>query len=128
MILTAIGVGFLVGSVANYLIAKCCGEHFPSDSMIQVVITICTAYASFFLAESEFSTSGVLATVTAGVVVANSMWPCIVSRETIHTVWEAIEFVGNTLVFFVAGLIFAEICLSRGDAIQPMDYAYLILL
>lgn len=128
MTVTAVVIGFLVGSMANYMIGQCCGKHYHSDSMIQAVITICAAYFAFFLAENEFSTSGVLATVTAGVVVANSAWPCIVSRETIHTVWETIEFVGNTLVFFVAGLIFGDICLSRSGVIQLMDYAYLLVL
>lgn len=128
MTLVAVAVGVVVGSVSSFCISHTCGEHFASDSIIQLMITICTAYAAFFLAESTFSTSGVLATVTAGVVVAKSIWPCIVSRETIHIVWEAIEFKGNTLVFFLAGLIFAEVCLKRRDIIQPMDYALLLVL
>lgn len=59
---------------------------------------------------------------------ANGAWPRVVSRETMHTIWECIEFIGNTLVFFIAGLIFGNICLSRKDHITIIDYGYLLLL
>jgi len=128
MTLTAVILGAAVGMTTVYLVGRCAEENYHSDSMIQVVFAICCGYLTFFFAESELSTSGVLATVAAGVVFANSAWPRIVSRETMYTIWEAIEFIGNTLIFFIAGLIFGGICASRSEHITLADYGYLLLL
>jgi len=96
--------------------------------MVQVVVTVACGYLTFILAESEFSTSGVIATVSAGFVVAYYAWPRFASRETMHTVWETIEFIGNTLIFFLAGAIFADTVLTRWSFIRPADFGYLLLL
>jgi len=87
---------------------------------------MCCGYMAFFLSENEFSSSGVIATVSAGLAVAHSAWPLFVSRETVHTVWEAIEFVGNTVIFFLAGLIFMGCVLERGFGIT--DFSWLLTL
>ena len=50
-------------------------------------------WSPLFFAESELATSGVLTLVVAGIVVAAGAWPRIVSRNTMHTIWHAIEFV-----------------------------------
>merc|ERR1711871_464349 len=85
--------------------------------MMQVVLTICCAYLSFILAEDQqlpFRTSGILTVVVAGAVFAHYGQPRFVSRETMHTIWEAIEFVGNTTIFILAGLLFGHrVLLSR---------------
>merc|ERR1719191_1167162 len=128
MTLSAVLLGTALGTFAVYLTGRCAEENYHSDSMIQVVIAISCAYLTFFFAESELSTSGVLSVVTAGAVFANMAWPRIASRETMHTTWEAIEFIGNTLIFFLAGLIFGGICVSRHEHIGLVDYGYLLLL
>lgn len=128
MAISSVILGAAVGGLTVWAVGQCAEDNHPSNSMIQIIATMACGYVAFFLAENEFSTSGVLATVSAGVVVSHSMWPRVVSRETLHTVWEMIEFVGNTLVFFIAGLIFGGICLSRSDHIDWADYWYLLLL
>lgn len=96
--------------------------------MIQVVATICCAYLAFFISESELSSSGVISTVTAGLVLAHSAWPLFISRETVHTVWEAIEFIGNTVIFFLAGLIFAGTMLEAKSELGTLDFMWLAIL
>merc|ERR1740123_712558 len=96
--------------------------------MIQVVVTIVCGYLAFFIAETEFSSSGVLATVAAGYVVGFFSWPRFANRETMHTVWEMIEFVGNTLIFFLAGIIFGHCVLSRMRFIGRQDVGWLLFL
>merc|ERR1719183_2442293 len=95
--------------------------------MIQVVIAISCAYLSFFFAESELATSGVLTLVVAGIVVASAAWPRIVSKNTMRTIWHAIEFIGNTLIFVLAGLIFGNIRTSRRAMITHEDFFYLFI-
>lgn len=127
MTLVAILWGGLLGGLAVVLIGKCAEQSYKSDSMIQVVVTLCCGYLAFFIAETELSTSGVLATVSSGYVVAFFSWPRFANRETMHTVWETIEFVGNTLIFFLAGLIFGHISLSRRHFISLEDVGWLLV-
>merc|ERR1719506_3424131 len=94
--------------------------------MIQVIITLACGYLSFFIAENECSSSGVIATVTAGLTVAHEAWPLFVSRETVHIVWEAIEFVGNTVIFFLAGLIFMGTVLERHFGLQDLSWLFAV--
>lgn len=127
MTLVAVAVGGLVGGASVWLIGKCAEFGYRSDAMAQVILTICCGYLAFFIAESELSTSGVLATVSAGLAVAYKAWPRFVSRETMHIVWETVEFIGNTVIFFLAGVIFADILTSRRHLIGPADFAWLLV-
>merc|ERR1719191_1019268 len=92
--------------------------------MGQVVVTLCCAYLSFFIAE-EIESSGMLALVASGLVVANGAWPRFVERDTLQTIWHAIEFVGNTVIFVLAGIIFGGMCFERRAIIQLSDFFFL---
>lgn len=113
MILPSIIVGFAIGFAGVALIGFCSEAAGELDAMIQVVVTLACGYMAFFIAENEIHSSGVIATVASGLAVAHSAWPLFVNRETIHTVWEAIEFIGNTIIFFLAGLIFMDHVLTE---------------
>eukprot|EP00419_Tripos_fusus_P079779 CAMPEP_0172937368 /NCGR_PEP_ID=MMETSP1075-20121228/222487_1 /TAXON_ID=2916 /ORGANISM="Ceratium fusus, Strain PA161109" /LENGTH=678 /DNA_ID=CAMNT_0013798743 /DNA_START=18 /DNA_END=2054 /DNA_ORIENTATION=- len=86
--------------------------------MIQSAITVCCAFLSFFLAETYIETSGVLAVMTSGLMVAFLGWPRFVSKECISVVWEFTEFLGNTLIFLLAGLLFGHCVFSRKHSIS----------
>lgn len=127
MTVTASVVGVMFGMLALVLLSFC-SEDRQADAMIQVVATICCGYLAFFFSESELSSSGVIATVSAGLVLAHSAWPLFVSREVVQTVWEAIEFVGNTVIFFLAGLIFMGTVLEAKSTLGWMDLIWLFAL
>mmetsp|Transcript_252 Transcript_252/g.540 ORF Transcript_252/g.540 Transcript_252/m.540 type:complete len:934 (-) Transcript_252:70-2871(-) len=128
MTVTAVFLGLAMGILSVIIIGLCAEEHYHSDAMIQVVVTIFCGYLAFFLAESEIHTSGVITTVTAGFVIAYSAHPRFVSRETFTIVWETIEFVGNTVIFFLAGLIFTNNVLARWSFIGLADVGWLFVL
>jgi len=46
---------------------------------------------------------GVLAVVAAGIFVATFTWPYVDDHHSMHNVWHWIEWVGNTLIFLLAG-------------------------
>jgi len=121
-------LGFVVASLALWVISCCALERGHSDAMVQVVVTICCGYLCFFLAESEFSTSGILTLVSSGFTLAYCAWPRFVSKEVVHTVWEAIEFVGNTIIFLLAGLLFADSIESRREHISIVDFYWLVVM
>ena len=125
MSLTSIGFGALIGLAAVAIIGKCAEERFHSDSLIQVMTTLCCAFLSFFLGESELATSGVLATVSSGFMVAYFAWPRFVAAEAMEIVWETVEFIGNTVIFFLAGLLFADTLLDSVGIIHFSDFGAL---
>eukprot|EP00929_Paragymnodinium_shiwhaense_P075087 TRINITY_DN3839_c0_g1_i3.p1 TRINITY_DN3839_c0_g1~~TRINITY_DN3839_c0_g1_i3.p1 ORF type:complete len:1009 (+),score=126.20 TRINITY_DN3839_c0_g1_i3:174-3200(+) len=128
MTLGAALTGALVAFLSLGLISVCSESYRKSDEMIQVVVTIACGYLAFFIAENELSTSGVLSTVSAGSVIAYFAWPRFVSREVVHVVWEAIEFIGNTIIFFLAGAILARAVLSRSHLLGWTDVLWLLVM
>lgn len=128
MIVTSCLWGIFLGAVAVFFIGLCSEEKRPSDLMLQIICTICVSYLAFFVAESELSTSGVLAVVACGYIISVNAWPRFVSREAVKTVWEAIEFIGNTVIFFLAGLLFVHNVLNRTEYIGISDVFWLFIL
>lgn len=128
MMLLPMVVGYGFGSLTTWLMGFCAGTHQPSDAMIQVVGTICCGYLCFFFAESQFETSGVLTVVYGGITVALKAWPKVVSKDTMHIIWAAIQFIGNTLLFFVAGVIFGNSLFERLPDLSRNDVADLVFL
>jgi len=120
-------IGASLGFLTIWFIGLSSEERYHGDTMGQVVVTLCCAYLSHNFAE-QMGSSGVLALVTSGIVVASYAWPLFISRETMHIVWHAIEFVGNTVIFSLAGLIFGGICCERREIIEAWDFFYLIVL
>lgn len=76
------------------------------------------------MAEGIFHISGVLATVAAALVLAHYMWPVIVSKESMHTTWHMLEYLGNTLIFFLAGALTGKVMVH----IPWGDYLHLIVI
>jgi len=121
-------LGVVLAFIALTVISWCAESNYHTDAMIQVVVTVCLSFLCFFLAENELSTSGVLTVVSAGCVFSYVAWPRFVCKDTMRTVWEAIEFVGNTLIFLLAGLLWAHKCFSRTGVLRWTDLGWLVLL
>jgi len=119
-----IGIGIGLAAVLWIRTARRRFSH--SDITVQTSITICCAYIAFFLAESESSSSGVLCTVATGLILAKYAWPVVISHETLENVWHAIEYFGNTLIFFLAGVITHRAMISPN--ISSEDYFYCIVM
>lgn len=127
MILGGPGIGLLFGFGALYSIRQNIAPQRNSDVMIQITITICVAYLSFIVSENNAGSNGVLASVTAAVVIAAYAWPSFASIETMENVWHAIEYFGNTIIFALAGLIFGNIIYEYSAAIQPAQYGHVFI-
>lgn len=76
------------------------------DHLIETTFTTVAAYGSFLLAD-HFGLSGVLATITAGLVMGNFKSLNAISergKEAAQTFWEYAAFVSNSLVFLLIGM------------------------
>ena len=101
--------GIACGGVIGYGAVLLAGR--TDDHLIEITFTSVAAYGSFLLAE-HFHLSGVLATLTAGVIVGNvGSLGAITDRghEAVESFWEYVGFVANSLIFLLIGIRLAKI-------------------
>jgi CPA1 family monovalent cation:H+ antiporter len=98
----------LVAGLAVYQVMYRLDEH-----MTEIVLTLVLAYGSFLLAEHTLSDaiggyyfSGVIATVTAGLLIGNRGAEYAMSAQTkisVFNTWDTAAFLVNTLIFLLIG-------------------------
>lgn len=72
-----------------------------SDTTVQIALTICCAYLSFYWGEL-LHVNGVLTCCISGVVIAWLAPTLILEKKTMTDVWEMITWVSNTMIFLLA--------------------------
>jgi monovalent cation:H+ antiporter, CPA1 family len=118
-----VGMGVLVGVLVGY--ATSVVIHQVDDPMIEITLTTISAYGSFVAAE-HFHYSGVIATLTAGMIAGNHAARTGMSASTrvaVATFWEYLAFALNSLVFLLIG--FEVRVQAMLAAWKPIVVAYL---
>jgi CPA1 family monovalent cation:H+ antiporter len=143
IVLGGVAIGALVGGAA-IIIAMGTAEH-----LVEVALTTIAAFGSFLFAE-HFHFSGVLACVTAGLMMGNlgllreddRSYLSERGREFVHGFWEYAAFLANSMVFLMIGvdvastpfaeygfaLVFAVIAITlaaRAAAVYPLSALFL---
>ena len=79
------------------------------DHLVEITFTTVAAFGSFLLAE-HFHLSGVLATLTTGLMIGNigHMSLSAKSREAVAEFWDYAAFVANSLIFLLIGIRIAH--------------------
>jgi CPA1 family monovalent cation:H+ antiporter len=140
LLLKTIGGGILCGSAIAVGALFLAGR--TEDHLVEITFTTVAAYGSFLLAD-HFGLSGVLATITAGLVMGNFKSLGTLSgrgKESVQAFWEYAAFVANSLVFLLIGMheahqnfvaiwlptaiAIALVTLGRGVAIYPCCLAF----
>ena len=104
LLLKTIGGGVLCGAVVALGALLLAGR--TDDHLVEITFTTVAAYGSFLLAD-HFSLSGVLATITAGLVMGNFTSLGTISgrgKEAVQAFWEYAAFVANSFVFLLIGM------------------------
>ncbi|OQR78208.1 sodium/hydrogen exchanger 7-like, partial [Tropilaelaps mercedesae] len=97
-------LGYVMGKLTIFLLAK-----VFNDSVIEITITISSAYIAYYLAEITFHVSGVLAVVALGTVLsANKVAISPEVEEFVHSFWEMMSYLANTLIFIIVGVLITE--------------------
>jgi len=102
--LLTVGGGIACGAAVAAAILLLAGR--TTDHLVETMLTTVGAYGSFLVAE-HFQFSGVLATLTAGLLLGNVGPLGAVSekgKETINSFWEYTAFVANSLIFLLIGM------------------------
>jgi CPA1 family monovalent cation:H+ antiporter len=100
---TVVG-GVMCGAVVACLALLLAGR--TEDHLVEISFTTVAAWGSFLMAE-QFHLSGVLATLTAGLLMANYRSLGEISphgRESVEAFWEYAAFIANSLVFLLIGM------------------------
>ncbi|HEV2521386.1 MAG TPA: sodium:proton antiporter [Candidatus Acidoferrales bacterium] len=103
-LLRTIGGGILCGGAVALGTLLLAGR--TDDHLVEITFTTIAAYGSFLLAD-HFGLSGVLATITAGLVMGNFKSLNAISdrgKEAVQAFWEYAAFVANSLVFLLIGM------------------------
>lgn len=85
------------------------------DHLVELTFTTVAAYGSFLLAQ-HFHLSGVLATLTAGLLVGNVGSLGVLTdrgREAVGRFWEFMAFLANSLIFLLIGQSLAHLHITR---------------
>jgi CPA1 family monovalent cation:H+ antiporter len=126
IVLGGVGVGALAGAAA-ILLARGTSEH-----LVELTLSAIAAFASFIAAE-RLQASGVLATVTAGLIVGNfgifspadSSFVSRRGREAMVNFWEFAAFLANSAIFLLIG---ANIAVMHYETYGPVVIAGVIVL
>jgi CPA1 family monovalent cation:H+ antiporter len=104
MIVVTIGGGILCGGAVACIALWLAGR--TEDHLVEITFTTVAAYGSFLLAQ-HFHLSGVLATITAGLVMGNFKSFGTISergKEAVQAFWEYAAFTANSIVFLLIGM------------------------
>lgn len=108
----AIGGGAAIGGAIGWGCMQLAGR--AADRLVEITLTVLAAYAAFFVAELCHS-SGILATLTAGLVAGNSRAVGTKSadcRGSLQNFWEFAAFIANSLIFILIGIQVANLHLQ----------------
>lgn len=105
MVLGGLGVGAACGVAAIFVAGR------TTEHMVEAALTTVAAFGSFLLAE-DLDVSGVLATVTTGLIMGNlgvlraadQSYLTTRGREFVVSFWEFAAFLANSVVFLLIGV------------------------
>jgi CPA1 family monovalent cation:H+ antiporter len=105
--------GALVGGAASGLVLLLAGR--TNDHLVEITLTTLAAYGSFLVAE-RLHASGVLASLTAGLMIGNLGANGPISRSGrphVLAAWEFFAFVANSFVFLLIGIELVGVSINR---------------
>lgn len=99
-----VALSVAIGLGSGYIAARLIG--LVDDHLIELTMSVVLAYGSYLIAD-HFHLSGVIATVTAGVVLGNvgpGRAMSATGADAIDTVWEFLAYLLTAVVFLLVGL------------------------
>jgi CPA1 family monovalent cation:H+ antiporter len=102
LLVTSLG-GIAAGAAVSLPLLLLAGR--TNDRLVEITLTTLAAFGSFLLAE-HFHTSGVLAGLTAGLIVGNIGWAGSISDESRPNIlyfWDYAAFLANSFIFILIG-------------------------
>jgi CPA1 family monovalent cation:H+ antiporter len=132
-LLATVAGGIIVGLATALLALALAGR--AEDHLVESTLTALAAYGAFLLAE-RLGCSGILATVTAGLVIGNlelrdegkARHITPQGRQFVLALWEFIAFIADSLVFLLVGLAVGGMRLLQPGEFGLLGVIALVLL
>lgn len=106
----AVAGGIIVGAICIWLCNKA-----KSEPVLQGTLMIVASYILFYLTNSVFEVSGVIALVAFGLYIAyvgsTKLSPSV--NSFMKDFWELMAYIANTLIFIIVGILIAMKCSFR---------------
>ncbi|HEX3423394.1 MAG TPA: cation:proton antiporter [Sphingomicrobium sp.] len=105
--------GVLVGGIVSAIVLLLAGR--TDDHLVEITLTALAAYGSFLIAQ-RLNASGVLASLTAGLMIGNVGARGPISekgRPNVLAAWEFFAFLANSFVFLLIGIQLASAGITR---------------
>jgi CPA1 family monovalent cation:H+ antiporter len=118
----SVAIGLATGYVASWIMG------LTDDRLIELTFSVVVAYGSYLLADS-IGFSGVIATVTAAIILGNTGPGTTISEsgvDAIDLVWEFLAYLLTAVVFLVVGLAIPPARLA--EAVVPIAWGILGIL
>ena len=109
MSLGAVAIGMFFALGALFLFFNLDRRLNREENVVEVVVEITTAYLCYFVAEVAWDTSGVIATVTLGVLVSAFGKALVNDQRLSNDFGSMIEHMLNTVLFTLGGLVWGNV-------------------
>lgn len=123
-------IGAVAGGAIVLVLWSLNRRHCKEENVVQVTAVLGLVYLNFFVAEIVCDTSGVIATLSAGLFVKFFGRVAINDNHLMDSFFNIIEHVLNTILFSIGGLLWGNITLSNHNKgfQSGVDWGYLLLL
>ena len=130
--LGGVAIGLFFGLSLLFIMMKFDRRFSREENVVEVTATMAIAYIGYYVAEPVWETSGVIATMTAGVVVKFLGRAVINDMKLLDDFWTLIEHLLNTILFTLGGVVWGAVIAtgtkSREGYFTGTDWGYLFLL
>lgn len=116
-------LGILLGQFFSWWIKKARDRADAKSPLIQISLTMCCAYSAFMLAD-YLHISGAHCTIFAGLVLGDTMWPNIIDRDSLKSVWGMLQHLAGTIILFLSGALVGNVMVQ----IPAIDYLHLLVI
>lgn len=131
-------VGMLLGIVCGFLTSWLL-EHIFRDPTLTTIVTLLSAYSSYYVADRLVGASGLLAVVCNGFTMSLIGGRDITMRveDSMHAFWGVLEWGANTILFVWMGIVLAIVLPPSHEEtpitslqvhLVPSDAGYVVLL
>jgi len=124
-------VGALFGVALIFLLHELDRKMERQFDILQVVLSLTTAYLCFFFCDQNLDVSGIMAVATCGLVVNRFGKGMVNDEELMHSYMVLAEYLLNTLLFALGGLLWGAISFENKKDDHPMikgdDYGWLLV-
>ena len=120
--------GVVIGVVISGAALLIAGR--TDDHLIEITLTTLAAYSSFLIAE-HFHASGVIAALSAGLMVGNLGWGRMIAADDcpfVLSFWEYLAFLVNSLIFILIGMNAGRLPLRDLGSFTAAAAIFLVLL